>query len=366
MASIREHARKDGSISLYVLWRDRETGKQTSMSFTSRTAAENMKALLDANGQSLRVVERALEAAAKNSFTVQALLERHLELPLRAAEDTKRKYRALIRDHVTKELGSIPAAKLDLYDLGEWSKRKLEDEKLSRKTLLNVTGLLSAAYKRGVDQGWVEKNPMSAFTLPSDDRPGWRATFLTKAEYDLISECMVDRYKVVTDLLVQSGLRFSEATALQPWDIQDGVISVTKSWSGGSGRWKIGAPKTEWSKREVAIPKALASRVLALAEGDDYLFRNLRGGPLRNADYHQSGWQKAVDKARSAGLRKNPRPHDLRHTHASWLLQEGVPIFVVSRRLGHASIDVTTRVYGHITPQGQKEALAGLERALSR
>jgi integrase len=59
------------------------------------------------------------------------------------------------------------------------------------------------------------------------------------------------------------------------------------------------------------------------------------------------------------------RPHDLRHTHASLLLQAGVPVKVVSERLGHASPGFTLNVYQHVIPGMQAEAAATFSRLLS-
>ncbi len=374
MASIREHTRKDGSKSFYVRWRDRETGKETSMPFSTRPQAENLCRLLDANGQSLKLVERGLQAAKASTLTVLRLLEWHLSQPLQANADTIAKYHEIIDTHLREQLGSIPAAELTEEDLAAWADERAGQGK-ARKTLLNATGLMSAAYKRGVLRGKVPANPMASFRLPADEREPRRATFLTKEEFALIRSFLPERYHLFTDLLVETGMRFSEATALTGLkaDLDFGaelnLIHVTKAWKGKSGQgWRLGPPKSRESVRDIAIPADLAERLAERAKKakKDYLFQNLSGGPLRNADYHQSGWQRAIDKAVEAGLEKDPRPHDLRHTHGSWLLAEGVPLFVVSRRLGHASTEITSKVYGHQTQQGHKEALAGLERALAR
>ena len=52
-------------------------------------------------------------------------------------------------------------------------------------------------------------------------------------------------------------------------------------------------------------------------------------------------------------LTKRPRVHDLRHTHASWMIAAGVDLFVLQRRLGHESITTTTETYAHLLPDQQ-------------
>ena len=64
-------------------------------------------------------------------------------------------------------------------------------------------------------------------------------------------------------------------------------------------------------------------------------------------------------------LTKRPRVHDLRHTHASWMIAAGVDLFVLQRRLGHESITTTTETYAHLLPDQQAAAAAAAGRALS-
>lgn len=53
-------------------------------------------------------------------------------------------------------------------------------------------------------------------------------------------------------------------------------------------------------------------------------------------------------------LTKRPRVHDVRHTHASWMLAAGTGLFVLQRRLGPESITTTTETYAHLMPDQQK------------
>ena len=56
----------------------------------------------------------------------------------------------------------------------------------------------------------------------------------------------------------------------------------------------------------------------------------------------------ALTKAQDKDLTKGPRPHDLRHTNAGWLIKAGVPLTVIQRHLGHESIQTTSDRYGHL------------------
>ena len=67
---------------------------------------------------------------------------------------------------------------------------------------------------------------------------------------------------------------------------------------------------------------------------------------------------------RAAGITRRVRVHDLRHTYVSLALQRGVPLMVVSRQLGHASIAITADIYGHLAPDATREAAEAWEAIL--
>ena len=64
-------------------------------------------------------------------------------------------------------------------------------------------------------------------------------------------------------------------------------------------------------------------------------------------------------------LTKRPRVHDLRHTHASWMIAAGTDLFVLQRRLGHESITTTTETYAHLLPDQQRAAADAAGRVMA-
>lgn len=374
MASIREHTKKDGTSSFYVLWRDPDLAKQTSASVDTMEKAEALRDLLNECGQRMALVEKKLAASdEKEVLTLRGLLELHLSLLTKPTEGTISGYRKIFENRLGSEFGNLPASEFTEVEISGWIKSYMKAG-ATRKTIANTTGLLSSAYKMGMRRGLVDTNPFDFIELPDDPRPGRRATFLTKTEYDLLLSFVDDEYKLMVDTDVETGLRFGEITALGPDDLllteEQPAINVDKAWKelGGPkrGRFDIGMPKQSSSVRHVAITRDRSLALLPLKKKKGLIFTNASGRHLTSSLFHQVVWQKAVREAREAGLRKTPRFHDLRHTHASWLLQEGVPIFVVSRRLGHASAEITETLYGHLTPEGHRQAIAGLEKALGR
>jgi integrase len=96
---------------------------------------------------------------------------------------------------------------------------------------------------------------------------------------------------------------------------------------------------------------------------DELLFSGVTGGPIEE-HFTDRRWAAAITAAAALGLRKRPRFHDLRHTHAEWLISAGVPLPVIQKRLGHESITTTVDVYGGLLDQAHEAADAAIQAAL--
>lgn len=376
MASIREHKKKDGSSSWYVLWRDPDLGKQTSMSVATKPQAANMKRLLDANGQRLALVEKAMVAAAapEKLMTLNEAFERHLDLRTRANEATVKNYRRMwTRHNVDVELGGLAVARVTEDHIRAWVKD--QSKRYSPKSMSNIMGLLSSVFKTATARGWAAGNPSEMVELGYGNATERAATFLTHDEFWLLHDGFAPRHSLLVRTLVASGLRYSEITALGVDGVLDGLqrqvpaLPVTRAWKEhAAGGYYLGAPKAE-SVRDVSIPSDLAEEILETIDGrsgDDLVFPNQAGTQLRSSTFHQHGWQAAVRLARTKGLRKTPRPHDLRHTHASWMLAEGISVYDLSKRLGHKSTNTTEQIYGHLMPKALSEGADAIARAMTR
>jgi integrase len=111
-------------------------------------------------------------------------------------------------------------------------------------------------------------------------------------------------------------------------------------------------PKTASGVREVSLMPAL-TRLLCehklktpFSLESDFVFTSATGGPLHYRNVTRRGLERAFEHATIVEPR--PRFHDLRHTAASLLIAEGLNVVYVSRQLGHASPDITLRLYAHL------------------
>ena len=109
---------------------------------------------------------------------------------------------------------------------------------------------------------------------------------------------------------------------------------------------------------------------------DEFVFVNRLGAPVKHHNFWRTCWRPAIARAQHPELEegidpatvprllRTPRIHDLRHTHASWMIAAGVDLFILQRRLGHESITTTTETYAHLLPDQQASAAAAAGRAL--
>ncbi|MFJ4228402.1 tyrosine-type recombinase/integrase [Paenarthrobacter nicotinovorans] len=372
MASIRKRVRKDGSSSFMVVWRDPKIRKQQGITVDSEHEAETLKRLLDANGQSFEIAQQALLDNSKRVPTVADVIQEHIDLLVRPSSGTVKTYQTMLDLHVKLVIGHVPVDKLDYRMIAYWVKSMVAKGR-SPKTIKNVHGLISASMNTAEMLGYINRNPCRGVQLPSVEKAEDEMMFLTHAEFGLIMEGMGERYRDFTNFLVMTGTRFGEATALTVADIdllgKPATARINKAWKrDGRNQFYIGPTKTGAGKRTIGLNPALVDLLITLVAGrpsKDLLFCTPKGERIVHKLYWHHYWVPAVKAAQLHGLRKEPRIHDLRHTHASWLIQDGVPIFTVSRRLGHASIKTTEQVYGHLMPEALQVGADATERQVA-
>ena len=182
-------------------------------------------------------------------------------------------------------------------------------------------------------------------------------------------------------LVLTAGLRRSEILGLH-WahvDLEKGHLAVVQALVEVNHGPKLKpVPKTEHSRRRLAID-AETIRVLRehrwaqleerLRQGNAYRDTGLvltreDGTPIRPAWLSRTFARLAAD----AGLPDlSPRPfHGLRHTYATLALEAGVPIEVISKRLGHSSIAITADIYQHVRPRLDRDAAEAVAALILR
>lgn len=183
--------------------------------------------------------------------------------------------------------------------------------------------------------------------------------FYNLKEFNQFIKCFDDEiYKQFFNLLFFTGVRSGEAIALQFKDLNNGYINISKTMN-SHGKRELSTPKTLSSIRKIKIDNVLERDLLNLKKiyekehpfNDDlFIFGGIK--PLSPSTINRRKL-KACEKA-------NIRPitlHQFRHSHATFLLQKGIIINEVSRRLGHSKVSTTFDIYSHTDLTQEKRVL---------
>lgn len=375
MANIRERQRKDGSTAYAVLWRDADTGKQTSYPLDSQGEAERFKRMVEANGNSLTAVEQILKKVVIGGPTVAENMARHVEMLTRAGPDQIKRYQNAITNYFNERLGKLPVAAVEHEDIVKWVKymqaKTYKGKPLSAKTIANHHGLLSASMETAVRLKRRGDNPCRGVQLPRDESIQEKMYFMTAAESLAVVQAHPVRYQPLMAFLRGTGARFGEATALNgrdfQLDVQQPTVRIEKAWKRDENdRFYIGPPKTKKSRRTISMSPSLVALMRPAVEAagpSGLVFTTSYGGPVRHSSFYEF-WEGALIKLGYGASGDRPRIHDMRHTHASLMLGAGMSPFELSRRLGHESIQTTVDRYSHLVPDAQFRAAEMAEKAL--
>ncbi|MGW2547227.1 tyrosine-type recombinase/integrase, partial [Kitasatospora sp. NPDC001574] len=227
------------------------------------------------------------------------------------------------------------------------------------KTIRDHHGLLSAILASATkgQHPLRRYNPCADTTLPrADDSDTEEKTFLEHWEAGLVLRHLAADAIDLVQVLLGTGLRWGEATALQVRDLDyvnnRPVLRVSRTWKEDeNGKRFTGPPKSVKSRRTLVLTPYLASILSRAARGKrqtDLLFVAVEGGAWLPGTFRRLRWLPAIEAARADGMMKQPRMHDCRHTHAAWLVARNVPLPAISARLGHESIQTTIDEYGHL------------------
>lgn len=373
MPSLKPRLNAAGDLRWQV--RFRLNGSYSSRTFdTELEAAEFMQLCDDLgdNAAALRYEARLNETQSKVALTLDKWFAQYKDTRVGVEERTTTDYQRTYDRHIKPSLGRMPLDAIEDTHIAVLI-RGLERKKLSAKTIANVHGILSGCLNYAVRKGKITNNPCAGIRLPrAGETDQIDERFLTHAEFAKLEEALLDvnaHYWPLLITLVGTGMRWSEASALRVGEVDFdglGTIKIVRStkWVPGSGHDDDGVPKTKKSRRTIIAAWQVKDAIRPLLEGKkagDPVFTSATGKRIRHATFHRLVWKPTIEKAGIGPA----RIHDLRHTHASWLLEFGMSLEQVQDQLGHESILTTRKVYGHLQPAMREALQKAAEDALT-
>ena len=266
---------------------------------------------------------------------------------------------------------------IDYLDVEQFIARKL-DEGLSAKKVRDAVSVISLVMKSAVRSNARRDNPAAGHQIRVPRRKLTTGDVLTMDQVHRLVSHVRDPYKPAVWLLVLTGIRPAELCGLHVGavDFARNLLHISETlqpihrFGGENYRLVTGPPKTDAGDRVIPIPPWLTEQLAAmLAERAEWeatsvdrsapLFVRPKGGPLERDKFRQAVIRPAL---RAADLPDSLRTYDLRHSHASLLIDRGANVLAVAQRMGHSDPTVTLRVYGHLFDGVQEKLTADLDQ----
>lgn len=261
-----------------------------------------------------------------------------------------------INKYIEPFFNNLPIAEITPYTLLEWSK-KIELKNISAERKNRMRTKLIDILQEASDYHSLKnlEYHLPEFKQKTYKKKTPKINIWTIPQFKQLLDVISDyEDKVIFRLLLESGMRIGELQALQVGDIdiKNNAIIIDKTYDSRSPKKGLTPPKSLKAVRSIKIPKQLIELIKPLLKQRvDFLFVSTRDPsrpiPIKTIRNHFDEYIKKVHLARI-------RLHDLRHTHASLLIEQGWNLLEISERLGHASITETIETYAHLFSSSYK------------
>jgi integrase len=253
--------------------------------------------------------------------------------------------------YILPALGKVQLSKLTPELIDAFMDKELADG-LARSTVNRHYRTIHRLCVVAMERRRLQVNPCTFVHPPKPDGPPMR--FMTADQVEALADAINPRFRAWVLVACWGGLRWGELEALQPHHFDGNAITVIEQINNT-------ALKTKGSRRRVVLPPSVAADLTAHIANypGTYIFTNTAGRPLNHASFTGNHFKKALVKA---GIDRDTRIHDCRHTCAALLIAGGAHPKMVAEYLGHSGIGVTMNRYGHIFPVMHEQVAADLDR----
>lgn len=320
--------------------------------------------------------ELGAEIPPKN-ITVNSLFAEHIEAKKHEVRgSTLDKYVDILNNHVMPHLSTFKLSDLSAKALQNW-KNLIGTKPLSTTMKNNIYSAFRNLLNFAVKMQYIPSNPLTVlgnfkevldFTKPQDKLHYYTAeqfkAFISFAK----SQCTSFNdwgYYVFFNIAFYTGMRKGEINALKWSDLDKNILHVRRSVNQKKkGVYVVETPpKNKSSYRDLQMPNQLI-KIL-----EEHKQRQKESKNFSN-DFRVCGGEKCLPdssistfniKCAKATELPHIRIHDFRHTHATLLINEGINIQEIARRLGHSKVEQTWNTYAHLYPREEERAIKILE-----
>jgi integrase len=378
IGSIVRRGKKSWRIKLDVA-RDRVSGKRTIVYTTVRGSKRDAQARLAAM---VAAIDAGTYVSPSKTTVVDFLRERVAQWE--AAGDvsarTAQRHRQLVENQIVPYLGNKELQKLRPLDIEGWHATLRNSGKVRGKggiaamTVRHAHNVLSKALSDAVRNDLLTRNVCKLKLAP---KVLDAEMVIVQDVPSLIEKLRGWRLGVLATVALLTGMRLGEILALR-WnrvDLDHKVAKIREALEQTKAHGiRFKPPKSKAGRRDIVLPdilidilrdhrKAALELRMQLGAGrlpdDALLFATIDSKPL-SPNSVSAAW---ADFAKNIDM-PDVTFHALRHSHASQLIDQGVDIVTISKRLGHAKPDITLRIYGHLFRKDDSKAAAAINAAL--
>ena len=299
--------------------------------------------------------------SANPDMTFQNLYEIYMEdMAARLKQSTLLTKKAVLQTHILPFFSSKPINEIKASDVRRWQAKLMSSPNNYSQTYLKkinteLNSIINYA-KRFYD---LNTNPCGkAGTIgkaKAEEMDYW-----TYDEYIAFREGVKDKSLsyICFEVLYWTGMREGELLALSPADIDldNKTISINRTYQRIEGKDVFTSPKTRKSKRKIPIPDFLCQELSDYIQSRYMLDADERLFPVTKSYLSHE----MIRGCKNTGVKKI-RIHDIRHSHASLLINQGCDALMLADRLGHEKVSTTLNTYSHLFPHKQQELVHSLE-----
>ena len=299
--------------------------------------------------------------SANPDMTFQNLYEIYMEdMAARLKQSTLLTKKAVLQTHILPFFGSKPINEIKASDVRRWQAKLMSSPNNYSQTYLKkinteLNSIINYA-KRFYD---LNTNPCGkAGTIgkaKAEEMDYW-----TYDEYIAFRDGVKDKSLsyICFEVLYWTGMREGELLALSPADIDldNKTISINRTYQRIEGKDVFTSPKTRKSKRKIPIPDFLCQELSDYIQSRYMLDADERLFPITKSYLSHE----MIRGCKNTGVKKI-RIHDIRHSHASLLINQGCDALMLADRLGHEKVSTTLNTYSHLFPHKQQELVHSLE-----
>lgn len=335
-----------------------------------KTKQEAQKAMLDLE-QSLTM---GTYIQPNKILYKEYLLDRFLEDKMtKVKKQTLNTYRWIVEKHIVPTIGDVELTKLDPMIIQGLYNKLTKEKVLSDENIQKVHTLINDSLKKAERWGLIARNPAALVDRPKAVKKEITVWNVEEVRQFLKYAKRGGRYYIAFLLALTTGMRQGEILGLR-WkdvDFENGCVRITQTLS-SDGKDLLPYTKTKSGSRTIDLPEetvtALKMHWLFIREEREKnrFYKNLDlvvctefGTPTHKSNIRRV-FKSIIEKADIPKIRF----HDMRHTHATLLLLQGVNPKIVSERLGHADVRITLDTYSHLLPSMQRDTAINFGKML--